>query len=293
MTTERQWAGSTFGSRWMHERLICMLKYVDVRVFYLFAAVCVIPFCCIFSPSRSIIYRYLRQRHQMGKWRAAWLTYLNHCLFAQVVIDRFALYAGKRMKLVINGYEHYERCATKAAGFVILSSHIGCYEMAGYELNAAEKTFNALVFDGEKATVMRNRQRVFDANHIKMIPVRDDGSHLFEIHRALAEGEVVSIPADRVLGSPRVVEVSLLGAKATLPLGSFSVPAMQGMEVLSINVMKTRPKEYTVYVAPLPYDHDAPRKQQVKQLADGYAAQIERLLKQYPTQWYNYFEFWK
>lgn len=293
MAAESQWTGSTFGSRWMHERLISMLRYVDVRVFYLFAAVCVIPFCLMASPSRRIIYRYMRQRQQMGRWRAAWLTYVNHCLFAQVVIDRFALYAGKRMRLNIQGLEHYQRCAERAEGFVILSSHIGCYEMAGYELNSADKVFNALVFDGEKATVKHNRQRVFDANHIKMIPVCADGSHLFEIHRALADGEVVSIPADRVLGSPRTVAVRLLGAEAQLPLGSFSVPAMQGVDVLTIHVMKTRAKEYTVYVTPLAYDHDAPRKQQVKQLADGYAAQLEQMLKRYPTQWYNYFDFWK
>ncbi len=41
------------------------------------------------------------------------------------------------------------------------SSHIGNYEIAGYSLPTEEKRFNALVFGGEKESVMTNRNRLF------------------------------------------------------------------------------------------------------------------------------------
>jgi predicted LPLAT superfamily acyltransferase len=118
-------------------------------------------------------------------------------------------------------------------------------------------------------------------------------SHLFLIDHALQEGEIVSMPADRLIGSQKTVTVSLLGAEALLPLGPFSVATMRGLDVLAVNVMKDSWPSYKIFVTPLVYDKQAARKEQIRQLADGYAAELERMLQQYPTQWYNFFDFWK
>ena len=57
--------------------------------------------------------------------------------------------------------------------------------------------------------------------------------------------------------------------------------------------MKCTTTGYKIYVTPLDYDRQAPRRQQINQLAQGYIAELERMLTMYPTQWYNYFEYWK
>jgi predicted LPLAT superfamily acyltransferase len=56
--------------------------------------------------------------------------------------------------------------------------------------------------------------------------------------------------------------------------------------------MKESSKKYKIYVTPLSYDKQAPRKEQICQLAKGYTEELERIVKLYPTQWYNYFDFW-
>ena len=291
--TEKKWQGDTFGNNRMHRWLIAMLPHSDVRIYYVFAAVCVIPFCLLFSPGARHAYRYFRRRWHNGCLKALWHTYVNHVLFSQVVIDRFAMFAGKKMSLQVEGHDAFKRLAQGEEGFVMLSAHVGCYEMAGYELVSDSKPFNALVYGGEKASVMQGRQQLFGHNNIHMIPIRTDMSHLFEIDRALSAGEIVSIPADRVFGSPRTVTVNLLGAAAELPLGPFQVPAMRQLNVVTVNVMKTSTRGYTAYVKVLDYDKQTPRKQQVQQLATAYAAELEQVLRRFPTQWYNYFEFWK
>lgn len=289
---EKEWAGTTYGSGWMHQWLICVLRWMDVRLLYAFSALFVVPVCLVLNESRSVIYRYLRQRQGMSRWRAAWRTYTNHCLFSQAVIDKFAMYAGKRFHIDIDGYEYFQQLAVRPEGFLQLSSHIGNYEIAGYTL-VAEKTLNALVFFGEKQSVMQSRNMMFAETNIRMIPVCEDMSHLFLIDHALQEGEIVSMPADRQNGSQKTVTVRLLGAEAQLPLGPFSVATLRGLDVLVVHVMKSSLLGYHIYVTPLSYDKQAPRKQQVMQLANGYAAELERMLKLYPTQWYNFFDFWK
>lgn len=289
----KEWSGDTFGTSFMHKWLISALRHTDVRIWYAFTAIFIVPWCMFFSEAAKTTYEYFRLRHGLGNLKALWKTYVTLCLFAQVVIDRFALYAGKKMKLKVDGIDLFKRLSARQEGFVILSAHIGCYEMSGYELSSDGKPFNVLVYAGEKAAVMSGRSRLFAEHNIRMIPVTPDMSHLYKIEQALAGGEIVSIPGDRVFGSGRTVSVSLLGGVAELPYGPFSVPAMRGLDVLAINVMKTSVKGYTVYFTPLQYDKDAPRKVQVQQLAEAYAAELERMLRLYPTQWFNFFEFWK
>lgn len=290
---EKEWAGNTFGNGFMHRWLIRILRHSDVRLWYAFAAVFVIPFCLVFSSGAKTTWHYFRHRQKYGRWKSFRMTYVNHVLFAQVVIDKFAMYAGKKMQLKVENYDLFKQLAAHREGFVMLSAHIGNYEMAGYELVSDRKPFNALVYAQEKEAVMQGRTSLFTGNNIRMIPITSNMSYLFKIDRALGNGEIVSIPADRVFGSTKTVTVSLLGADARLPFGPFSVPAMRELDVIAVNVMKTSIKGYTAYVTRLEYDKQAPRKRQVQQLADSYARELERMLTLYPAQWYNYFEFWK
>lgn len=290
---QRAWAGNTFGNTFMLRWLIRVLQHSDVRFWYVFVALFVIPFVVLCARSGRIIYRYFRQRQGYGPLWSLWMTYKDHVLFSQVVMDKFAMYAGRHYDVKVVGQEIFDRLRDGSAPFVIFSSHIGCYELAGYTFDSGNKPFNALVYLGEKATVMENRDRMFTGNHIRMIPVKKDMSHLFRIEQALADGEIVSLPADRLFGSPRHVTLDFLGAPANFPAGPFSVAAMRGVDCITINVMKTSFTGYTAFVHELHYDKAAPRKEQVRQLAEDYVAELEKTVRRFPAQWYNYYEFWK
>lgn len=291
--TEHKWKGTTFGNGWMHKWLIRLLTVIDVRALYIFTAVCIIPFCLICNSSGRIIYRYFRQHIGYGRLRSAWKTYINHCLFSQVVIDRFAMYAGRTFTFDIEGYSHFRALSTQPEGFVILSSHIGNYELAGYTLTSTEKVFNALVYAGEKETVMQNRNKLFSGKNIHTIIIRQDMSHLFEIDKALQRGEIVSIPSDRINGSPRCVNKYFLGTQADFPIGPFILATIRNLNVLSVNVMKESWTKYRILIRPLEYDKRAKRNEKIDQLSDGYVRQLEQTIRCYPEQWYNFFNFWK
>lgn len=278
----------------MHRWLIASLRWMDVRLLYAFTTLFVIPICLLLNTnhSRTTAYRYFRHRQGFGRLRAAWSTYLNHCLFSQIVIDRFAVFAGKQFNIEIEGYEFFEQLEAETKGFMIFSSHIGCYEVAGYSLISKTKRFNALVFGGEKATVTKGRQEVLVHNNIRMIPVLEDMSHLFLVNEALDNNEIVSMPADRVIGSAKSITHELLGAEAHFPAGPISVATLKKQDVLAVNVMKVSAKCYKVYVKRLSYDKQASRKEQMQQLTDSYVKELERKVRQYPLQWFNFYDFW-
>ena len=287
---ERKWDGTTYGNSLMHRWLIALLRVIDIRIIYIFMYVFVIP-PCLFRPGFKPIYRYFRQRWGFGPIKAFMKTYQNHCMFGQVVVDRFAMYAGKHFQIDVEGYEHYHKLACQPEAFIQLSSHIGNYELAGYTL-VSEKPFNALVYSGEKQSVMEKRSDMFADKNNHMILMKDDMSHLFLIDDALQKGEIVSMPADRFFGSSKSISAQLLGADIKIPMGPFSVATMRGLHVLAVNVMKSSTTGYTIYTTPIECDQEAPRKKQIEQLAQGYVAELERMLRLYPTQWYNYYDYW-
>lgn len=289
---EKEWKGSTAGTPWMHRWLIRSLRVLPLRFVYAGAVVFVIPFCMLFAHKGYIsIYHFFRRRLNQRPLRAFWNTYINHCRFAQVVIDRFYVYGGGRIDFEIENYDLYLRLATEPGGFVILSAHVGNYEVAGYTLAAKTKRFNALVYGGEAQTVMQNRSHILTQNNIRMIPIQGDMSHLFAMSNALAEGESVSIPADRIFGSPRHVECSLFGETARLPLGPFAIAAQRDVPVIAINVMKESAKKYHIYIKQLEAEGNTLRERS-RNLALQYAKNLEETIKDYPTQWFNYYEFW-
>ncbi len=290
---QKQWAGSTYGNGWMHRCLIRSLRFIDVRLLYLFASVFVIPVCLITNESRRTAFEYFRNILGYSWWKSSWYTYRNHCQFAQVVIDKFAMYAGKTFEVQVEGMENFKELASREAGFLHLSSHIGNYEIAGYTLVSESKTINAVVYAHEKASVMENRNNMFSKTNIRMITLKQDMSHLFEIDQALCGGDIVSFPTDRFMGQAKCVECNFLGKPAKFPQGPFSVATMRGLDVLAVNVMKTGLKRYQIYVTPLRYDKEQSRREQMKQLSQAYVAELEKRVLQYPTQWYNFFDFWK
>ncbi len=292
MAANKNWNGTTYGSSFMHRWLIWLLKKVDTRIIYFIVYIFILPFL-LFKPGFWHIYRYLHQRIGKSSLSSLRYAYRNHFLFAQAVIDKFAMYAGREFDIELEGEENFAHLAQLPDGFVQLSSHVGNYEIAGYSLKADKKRFNALVYFGEKEEVMHNREKLFTNSNIRMIPLKADLSHLFLINSALAEGETVSIPADRIWGSKRCIEMEFLGKIAKFPLGPFQTITTREVEALVVHVVKTSFKKYRIIVTPLPYDHNASKREQVELLAKGYIAELEKVVKKYPCQWFNFFDFWQ
>ena len=277
----------------MHRALISVLRFMGLRPMYAVMAVFVVPFYIVLRRKAFIaIWHYMRQRQGFGRWKSFRMAYLNHYRFGQVVLDRFAMYAGIKFQLDRVNNELFTELSNGDEGFVILSCHVGCYEMAGYTFTATQKPYNTLVYGGETQSVMENRRRLFAMHNIRMITTSDDMSHIFEMNNALANGQIVSIPADRIFGSTRTVECQLLGAKANLPLGPFALATQREAKTIAIFVMKESAYRYTVYVRPVQADQQLKRNERTAALAQAFATEMETILKKYPEQWYNYYEFW-
>ena len=275
----------------MQRTLIRLFRVLPLGVLYGCMAL-VIPFYMLFAKGFRASYRFYRKRMGYNAVKSFFHVYLNEFEFGKVVLDRFAAFAGKKFRMEVPRMDLFQELCAGKDGFIQLSSHVGNYEMVGYSL-VSPKRINALVYGGETATMMENRAALFGETNVRMVPVSEDLSHIFALNNALADGEIASVPGDRVFGSQKTVECLFFGEKAKFPAGPFTMAVQRDVPVLSVFAMKVGRREYKVFLDVLPVSDAASKQERIQALADAYAARLEAIVRAYPDQWYNFFDFWK
>lgn len=291
--TSKNWSGKTDGTPWMQRKLIIIYRAVGLRPMYAIMSL-VIPFYMLLRhKSYLAAYRFFRNRMHYGRFKSFINVYRNHYVFGQIVLDRFAAYAGKKFRLNMEGYNKFLCMANGEDGFIMLSSHVGNYEMAGYTLVSEKKPFKALVYSGETATVMENRLRILGHNNISLNPISSDMSHVFVMSDALSNGEILSMSGDRVVGS-KTVECMFFGEKAKFPLGPFALAIQRDAKMLAVFVMKQNVDSYQIFIKEIVADKNEKMKnERIRSLAQSFANELECVVKKYPEQWFNYYNFWE
>ncbi|MDR1379997.1 MAG: lipid A biosynthesis (KDO)2-(lauroyl)-lipid IVA acyltransferase [Tannerella sp.] len=291
---ERQWRGVTGGSVFGQKAMKILFSIVDVRVGYALLAF-IIPFYMLFGRKGYLaIYRYFRVRHGYSAMKAFCGVYRNHFLFGQMLIDRFAVYAGRKNFKVYNpDNDLFLRMVHARHGCIIASSHVGNPELCGYLLSQKTKRINSLIFGGEAREVQKNRSAVLAGNNVRLIPVSEDMSHIFLINDALTNGEMVSMPCDRAFGSNKTVECDFLNGKADFPAGAFVLALQFNVPVIAMFVLKITASRYHIHVTSVPVPTEGDKRRKINEMTRSFAEILEGIVKKYPEQWFNFYNFWK
>lgn len=278
----------------MQRSLITCFRFAPLWLYYS-ALVFIVPFYMVFNRTGyNSTYGFFRKVFNYNKLKSFWFTYLNHFKFGQIIVDRFAKYAGEQFRFINDDEELFLSLSESEGSFIVLSAHLGNYEMAGYAFQSKSKLVNALVYANEAETVMENRRKQFAKTNIRMIAVKEDMSHLFQINSALCNGEIVSMPGDRLFGSSKSVSCDFFGQKAKFPKGPFATIVQRNVPAIAIFVMKTGYKSYEIVIATLTDDLpvDIDREKKIETVSQRFADVIESTIRKYPTQWFNYYDFW-
>lgn len=277
-----------------------MFKYINPVLVYPIIWFWVLGYILLGHAGRRGIWHYWTLQTPQGMsgirvwfWRARNL-YMNYLEFGKVIMDRFAAYSGRKIRVHIRGREILKELNHRSGGFIVLGSHVGNQELAGYTFKMS-KPFYALVHVGDTETINDNRRQAFERMGLHVIPVRKDGSHVLEMHNALSEGNILSVHADRLFFDTKAITAEILGEEAQFPEGPFRIAVAEQVPVISLFMMRERAGVYTLHVRLLSdgtYDSKQ-RTENVKNLLNNYIAANEEMLRRYPRQWFHFYEFWK
>ena len=294
MVEAREGQGKTGGGRFGQWFLLSFLKRFRVTVLYPTLPF-IIPFCLLFArkPNRAL-YRYHRDIRGCGRGHALRSTFRNAYNFGKVVIDKFAIWAGRGDKFHVDQalQKFPQHLFEQEKGILLAGFHVGNFELLASTFKDKPKKINVIVYGGESALLSGQRSSVFGENEVSLIPIAADMSHLFAIKNALDNGEVVAILCDRLFGSPKKKTLDFLGHPADFPVGPFRLAARMDVPVLSVAVLKEKGLHYSCSTTLLDADPDATPDRKCDQLMEQYVKSMEEVLRQYPEQWFNLFDFW-
>jgi len=290
------WQGKTRGGLLGHQIFFIILRYLGLKPAY-FLLRFVSSYYFIFSrKSNRHIYAYYKDIHHYSSFRARKAVYRNYYRFGQILIDKVAIYSGLVDKFTFDLEDEKHLAAMNNGGFMI-SAHIGNWEMAGKKSDRIDKTMNLVMLDAEHQRIKHYLDTVMKERNFRVIPLKDDLSHLIAIRQALDKGELIAIHGDRYLEGMKTLTAEFFGKEARFPEGPFYLALRMDAPVSFAFAMKEGPSHYHFYATP-PKKYDIPAGKRISSeylipVLKDYIEALEIMLSKYPEQWFNYYQFWE
>ncbi len=292
---DRSWSGKTQGGTFGQKSVLLFFKYGSLRFAYLLLYL-VIPFYLIFDKKgvKSMKW-YAKNCIHIKPGKLIPFIFQIYHNFGQVFLDRFAVFGNKKNKFYFKFINNqiFESLLKQEKGFMIVSAHVGNFELLSYSFGSIPKTIHPILYGGEAIVFQQLRETIFKGRKIEPIVLDETGSYIFDINSALIQGDIVSMPADRTFGKIKHFEHPFLGHHADFPLGVFQIAATLEIPIISIFVVKEKYKTYQVQVNKVEVSNfSGTKKEHALLLGDAFVKKLEQIIQKNPTQWYNFYPFW-
>ncbi len=113
------------------------------------------------------------------------------------------------------------------------------------------------------------------------------------IANALMANEVVAIMGDRASNPNATIAVEFLGKEALFNKNPFQIAYKTKTPLVAYFVMLTGLQEYKVEFIEIDIDYEKKVNKAIKEAVLEYVKKYEVVLKEYPQQWFNFYDFWQ
>lgn len=286
-----EWEGKSKGNLLGYKIFVFLIHNMGLRfAYFILIFVALYYFLFSWSSSKSIYY-YLRKRQKFSAFKSFVGIYRSYYVFGQTLIDRLMISSGKKDRFTydFDGIENIEKVMEEGNGAVLISGHVGNFEISEYFLEDVDEHLmtNIVTTDLEKKKIKDYLEHLSLKSRMKYILIKEDMSHIFEFNEALSKNEFICITGDRYMPGSKFMEKDFLGKTAKFPAGPFQIGSRLRVPVIFVYVMKDSATHYHLYARIAEVEH-----RNEKKLLDAYVNSISTIMDKYPYQWFNYFQFW-
>ncbi|MBK8609632.1 MAG: lipid A biosynthesis acyltransferase [Chitinophagaceae bacterium] len=289
------WHGKSKGTPLGYRIFVWVLNTFGVLpAYFLLRFVVLYYFFFSFQASRQI-YQLYRHRLGYGLFSSIFKVYTNYFLLGQSIIDKVVVMSGIKNKFSFefDGEENLRKIASLNKGGILLSAHIGNWDVAGHFFNRLQTSINIVLYDGEHEKIKQYLEGITGKRNINIIVIKNDLSHIYAISDAFSKNELVCMHADRFIEGNKTLDTNFMGEKARFPMGPFLLASKFKVPVSFVFAVKESKLHYHLSASEIK-DYSIFKKEEVMPvMLQDYAAEMEKKLKQYPEQWFNYYDFWE
>lgn len=291
------WDGKSQANLLGYQIFVFTLKYAGIASAYFILRFVALYYFLFSRKSNQALEGYFVQRLGWKGWKSLMAKYSNYFVFGQTLLDRVAVMSGlgSRFSFDFEGEEHLVKMAESGKGGMLVSAHIGNWEVAGHLLYRINTKINVVLHEAEHEKIKQFLDKAKGKNTMNIILIKDDISHVYQISQALDRGELICMHGDRFMPWAKTLTASFLGKVAHFPQGPFALAVGLKVPVCYVFAMKEgnwyyhfSSTEAKVYQA-----ESRNKKEMLIQTAlEDFIKEAERTVTKYPLQWFNYYDFW-
>jgi predicted LPLAT superfamily acyltransferase len=234
-------------------------------------------------------------RGPLSRLACSWRQYKS---FASLFSERLALEGGREPPFESEGWEHLEQAAAAGTGGIILTSHVGNWEVAARLFR--RRKLRMMIYMGARRDeqVERIQKSELRAEQLEVVSVGDDGGSPLDGLQGLKflkEGGFVAMAGDRLWQQEqRQVSVSFLGRQISIPQAPFAFAMVARAPLFICFAFKKRDGSYQISSTQPQHVRPASRGQRdeaIQQAAQSYASLLEEKIRCFPYQWYHFERF--
>ncbi|MDD5259540.1 MAG: lysophospholipid acyltransferase family protein [bacterium] len=185
----------------------------------------------------------------------------------------------------------FNRFARDKQPFIIVSAHLGNWEVAAFVMDAlgcinnliyqphADKRINALFINN------RNYRQT------RLVAL---GMGLKNAFKGLKNGEILTMVGDWGIGDSTGIEVLFFGRLTRFPCGPAEIAVKTGVPIVpGFTIRQGKNKFAMGCTEPLVWDKQASADEQIKSITQSFAATLEKQVCSYPEQWLIFKRIWE
>lgn len=228
-----------------------------------------------------------------GIKKTARRTFVN---YAKYLVDhtRLDLLQENNFRHLVQGFmgkDHIDRASSQGKGGLILTAHLGNWEIGGSFLALMGYPLNVITALDPEARLHEYRVRLRQVQKIKVITLNDALSPSLAVLKALKANELVALLGDRELSGKRIA-VKFFGRNVYFPVGPALLARLSEALLIPTFVLMDREGKYLCLAEPpLTLQRTGNRDEDLAVNTQRIASVIEKFIRAYPDQWYTFYDY--
>ena len=224
--------------------------------------------------------------------------YATMWTFGWCLTERYERLTTERpFDLSIEAIEHWNDVASLDRGFVMVTAHLGMYEVSSMLPTPDGPRHVHLVrepeIDPRAQEFIRQCVRSVEGSHYTMHFQSADPLQGMIFLDALRRREIVAMQGDRPRTGSRTVPATLFGRPIDLPSGPAALARTAGVPMLPVFALREGRRRCRVIFCPrVDVPHTGDRNADLTMAMGHVAAEVERAVRRTPHQWFVFRELW-
>ena len=192
------------------------------------------------------------------------------------------------------GFEHFDELQSREGGAIILTAHMGSYDL-GASLFAEFSTKRIVMV---RAPETDPETREFEATHVAdrvQISFNTASDRALELLSAIQSGEVIAIQGDRVTPGIATVDTMLFGKPVRVPAGPFALSMASRAPIYPLFIIRLARRRYRLLtLAPITVTRTSrDRDSDIRRGVEQWIANLESTIRDAWFQWFAFEPFYE